>query len=164
MAPKFWRYTDEFLRSLARHQMTDVHDKKTRSYNMSRIRAKDTKPEMIVRKCLFSKGFRYRLHDGRLPGKPDLVLPKFRTVIFVNGCFWHGHKGCKYFVLPKNNQEWWLRKINRNRELDEKNTGELNRTGWQVITIFECELKKGKLESTLENTIRRIRQSDNQNN
>ncbi len=144
--------------------MTDVHDKKTRSYNMSRIRAKDTKPEMIVRKYLFSRGFRYRLHDRKLPGKPDLVLPKFRTVIFVNGCFWHGHEGCKYFVLPKNNQDWWLRKINRNRELDEKNTGELNRSGWRVITIFECELKNGKLESTLENTIRRIRQSDNQNN
>ena len=144
--------------------MTDVHDKKTRSYNMSRIRAKDTKPEMIVRKYLFSRGFRYRLHVRKLPGKPDLVLPKFRTVIFVNGCFWHGHEGCKYYVLPKNNQDWWLRKINRNRELDEKNTGELNRDGWRVITIFECELKNGKLESTLENTIRRIRQSDNQNN
>jgi len=144
--------------------MTDVHDKKTRSYNMSRIRAKDTKPEMIVRKYLFSKGFRYRLHDRKLPGKPDLVLPRFKTVIFVNGCFWHGHEGCKYFVLPKNNQEWWFSKINRNRELDQKNAGELNRIGWQVITIFECELKNGKMESTLENTIRRIRQSDNQNN
>jgi len=143
--------------------MVDVHDKKTRSYNMSRIRAKDTKPEIIVRKYLFAKGFRYRLHDRNLPGKPDLVLAKFRAVIFVNGCFWHGHEGCKYFVLPKTNPEWWLRKINRNRELDQKNVGELNRIGWQVITIFECELKNGKLESTLENTIRRIRQSDNQN-
>lgn len=142
----------------------DVHDKKTRSYNMSQIRSKDTKPEIIVRKYLFSKGFRYRLHDKKLAGKPDLVLPKFRTVMFIHGCFWHGHKGCKYFVVPKTNTKWWLRKINRNRELDQKNTQELLRRGWQVVTIFECELKNGKLEKTMENTIRLIRQSDNKDN
>lgn len=144
--------------------MMDVHDKKTRSYNMSQIRSKDTKPEIIVRKYLFSQGFRYRLHDKKLAGKPDLVLPKFRTVMFIHGCFWHGHKGCKYFVVPKTNTKWWLRKINRNRELDQKNTQELIRRGWQVVTIFECELKNGKLEKTMENTIRLIRQSDNKDN
>lgn len=144
--------------------MTDVHDKKTRSYNMSQIRAKDTKPEIIVRKCLFSQGFRYRLHDKKLPGKPDLVLRKFRTVIFVHGCFWHGHEGCRYFVVPKTNREWWLRKINRNRDLDKKNILELAGQGWQVITIFECELKNSKLTKTLEDVICRIKQSGSKNN
>jgi len=144
--------------------MTDVHDKKTRSYNMSRIRSKNTKPEMIVRKFIFSKGLRYRLHDKRLPGKPDLVLPKYKTVIFVHGCFWHGHEGCKYFVVPKTRPEWWLQKINRNRYLDQKSLQELAGKGWKVITIFECELKNGKQENTLKNTFERIRQSDNKNN
>ena len=96
--------------------MADVHDKATRSYNMSRIRATDTKPEMIVRKYLHAKGFRYRLHKSNLPGKPDLVLPKYHTVIFVNGCFWHGHKGCKYFVLPKTETEWWKQKIEETKK------------------------------------------------
>ena len=91
--------------------MTDVHDSPTRSFNMSRIKGKNTKPEMLVRKFLFSKGFRYRLHVKNLPGNPDIVLPKYKTVIFVNGCFWHGHKGCRYFVLPKTRTEWWLQKI-----------------------------------------------------
>jgi DNA mismatch endonuclease, patch repair protein len=144
--------------------MTDVHDQKTRSYNMSRIRSKNTNPEMIVRKYLFSKGFRYHLHDKRLPGKPDLVLPKYKTVVFVHGCFWHGHEGCKYFVVPKTKTEWWLRKINRNRELDQEHLQKLVRSGWQVITIFECELKNGKQDKTLENTIRQIIKSDNKNN
>ena len=89
----------------------DVHDKKTRSYNMSRIRGKDTKPEELVRKYLFSKGFRYRKNVATLPGKPDIVLTKYKTCIFVNGCFWHGHEGCKYFVWPKNNAEFWKEKI-----------------------------------------------------
>jgi len=91
--------------------MTDVHDKQTRSYNMSQIKGKNTKPEMLVRRFLFSKGFRYRLHVKDLPGKPDLVLPKYKTVIFINGCFWHGHEGCRYFVIPKTRTEWWLHKI-----------------------------------------------------
>jgi len=90
--------------------MADVHDKLTRSYNMSRIKSKDTKPEMLVRKFLFSKGFRYRLHVKNLPGKPDIVLPKYRTVIFVNGCFWHGHENCKYFVIPKTRTNRWKEK------------------------------------------------------
>jgi DNA mismatch endonuclease (patch repair protein) len=121
--------------------MADVHDKKTRSYNMSRIRSKDTKPEILVRKFLFGKGFRYKLYDKVLPGKPDLVLPKYRTVIFVHGCFWHGHEGCKYFVIPKTRRKWWTEKINRNKQLDAEHLKELRRLGWEIITVFECQLK-----------------------
>jgi DNA mismatch endonuclease (patch repair protein) len=96
----------------------DVHNKATRSYNMSRIRAKDTKAEMLVRRYLHAQGFRYRLHVKDLPGKPDIVLPKYKTVIFIHGCFWHGHEGCKNFVVPKTRTEWWMEKIGRNREND----------------------------------------------
>ena len=96
----------------------DVHEPEIRSYNMSRIRSKDTKPEMLVRRFLFSKGFRYRIHDKRLPGKPDIVLAKYRTVINIHGCFWHGHQGCKYFVVPKTRTTWWENKVNKNREND----------------------------------------------
>ncbi|MGS2765317.1 very short patch repair endonuclease [Sinomicrobium sp. M5D2P9] len=133
--------------------MADVHDKKTRSYNMSRIRGKNTKPEIIVRKYLFSKGFRYRLHVKNLPGKPDLVLPKYKTAIFVNGCFWHGHEGCRYFVVPKTRTEWWLNKINGNRERDKENTARLRDNGWQALTIFECQLKKDVAEQTIEEIV-----------
>lgn len=103
----------------------DVHDKKTRSYNMSRIKSKNTKPEEMVRKYLFSHGFRYRKNDKRLPGTPDIVLPKYRVVIFVNGCFWHGHNQCRYFVIPKSNTEFWVDKINKNIERDALNTEKL---------------------------------------
>ena len=98
----------------------DVHDKKTRSYNMSQIKSKDTKPEEIVRKYLFKQGFRYRKNDKRLPGKPDIVLPKYKTVIFVNGCFWHEHEGCRYFVWPKSNTEFWKDKISKTVERDKR--------------------------------------------
>ena len=101
--------------------MADVHTPKQRSYNMSRIRGKDTKPEELVRKYLFSQGFRYRKNDARLPGKPDIVLPKYKTVIFVNGCFWHAHEGCKYFVWPKNNSDFWKKKIEGNILRDKNN-------------------------------------------
>ena len=100
----------------------DVHDKKTRSYNMSRIKGKNTKPEELVRKYLFSQGFRYRKNDKKLPGSPDIVLPKYKTVIFVNGCFWHGHKGCKHFVWPKSNEAFWKNKIETNIARDKKKT------------------------------------------
>ena len=100
--------------------MADVHTKETRSYNMSRIKGKNTKPEMLVRRFLHAHGYRYRLHDKKLPGKPDIVLPKYKTVIFVHGCFWHGHKNCKYFVVPKTRTEWWLNKINGNIANDAK--------------------------------------------
>lgn len=122
---------------------------KARSYNMSRIRGKDTKPEVIVRKFLFSKGFCYRKNDPRLPGKPDIVLPKYRTVIFVNGCFWHMHEGCKYFVWPKHNAEFWEKKIRDNAERDRRNCLKLEGQGWKVLTVWECSLKDSK-EDTLQ--------------
>ncbi len=130
--------------------MADVHSKKVRSYNMSRIRSKDTKPELIVRKFLFSKGFRYRLYDKKLPGTPDLVLPKYKTVIFIHGCFWHAHKGCKYAVTPKSNQEYWLPKIERNTSKDIKAYKQLVEMSWKVIVIWECMLKKTEQSATLE--------------
>ncbi|MDD3876650.1 MAG: DNA mismatch endonuclease Vsr [Bacteroidales bacterium] len=122
--------------------MVDVHDKKTRSYNMSRIKGKDTKPEMLVRKFLFANGFRYRLYDKKLPGKPDIVLPKYKTAIFVNGCFWHGHKNCKKFVVPKTRSEFWLNKINTNILNDKKNIITLKNANWKVIIIWECQINK----------------------
>jgi len=134
----------------------DVHDKKTRSYNMSRIKGKDTKPEMLVRKYLFAHGFRYRLHVKELPGKPDIVLPKYKTVIFVHGCFWHGHKGCKYFTIPKTRTEWWLNKIKGNTCRDKKAEIELNVLGWKVIVVWECELKSKSIVSTLENLLEKL--------
>ena len=142
----------------------DVHDKKTRSYNMSRIRSKNTKPEMLVRKHLFSKGFRYRLHDKKLPGKPDIILPKYRTVILVHGCFWHGHENCKYYVVPKTRTEWWLNKINKNKERDAKNISALREAGWNVLVIHECELKKDKFEITMRNTINKLKEIENTSN
>lgn len=129
--------------------MADVHSKATRSYNMSQIKSKDTKPEILVRKFLFSKGYRYKLHDKNLPGKPDIVLPKYKTVIFINGCFWHGHKGCKYFVIPKTRTKWWLDKINRNRTNDKRKTTALKKLGWKVLVIWECQLKVDKLLKSL---------------
>lgn len=129
----------------------DVHDIKTRSYNMSRIRGKDTKPEEIVRKYLFSQGFRYRKNVASLPGKPDIVLPKYRACIFVNGCFWHGHEGCKYFVWPKSNAEFWREKIWANKLRDKNQCESLQKDGWRVHIIWECELKKAKKDQALEN-------------
>ena len=128
----------------------DVHDKKTRSYNMSRIKGKNTKPEEIVRKYLFSKGFRYRKNDKRLPGTPDIVLPKYKTVIFVNGCFWHGHEGCKYFVWPNDNADFWKKKIEDNISRDKNVIEMLKRQNWAVIVVWECELKKQTLSRTLQ--------------
>lgn len=124
--------------------MTDVHQPHIRSYNMSRIRSKDSKPEMIVRRYLFRKGFRFRLHVKSLPGKPDLVLKKYRTVIFVHGCFWHGHEGCKYFVVPKTRTEWWLSKIKTNKRNDKINIDRLQQDGWRVYEIWECELRSSE--------------------
>lgn len=137
----------------------DVHNKETRSYNMSRIKNKNTKPEEIVRKFLFSQGFRYRKNDKRLPGHPDIVLPKYKTVIFVNGCFWHGHEGCKYFVWPKSNTEFWEKKITANKERDNRNMENLTQLGWRVLTIWECELKDSKKFFRLENLVQEISKS-----
>ena len=133
--------------------MADVHSIETRSYNMSRIKSKGTKPEMLVRKFLFANGFRYRLHVKNMPGKPDIVLPKYKTVIFVNGCFWHSHEGCKYYVIPKTRAEWWLNKLSNNKQRDIDNFSKLAVAGWKIITIFECELKAKKLNQTLINLL-----------
>ncbi|MFN8263254.1 MAG: very short patch repair endonuclease [Chitinophagales bacterium] len=122
--------------------MADVHSKEMRSYTMSQVKGKNTKPELLVRKYLFSKGFRYRLHDNKLPGKPDIVLPKYKTVILVHGCFWHGHKGCKHSTLPKTRIEYWNNKINNNINRDTNNLALLNQSNWNVITIWECEIKE----------------------
>lgn len=113
-----------------------------RSKNMSRIRANNTKIEVRVRQELFSRGYRFRKNDKRYPGKPDVVLPKYHTVIFINGCFWHHHANCKRATTPKSNTEYWEQKFNRNIENDKKHTKELQDAGWQVITIWECELQK----------------------
>lgn len=121
--------------------MADNHTKEVRSMNMSHIRSANSKPEEIVRKYLFSQGFRYRKNVRKLPGCPDIVLAKYKTVIFVNGCFWHKHD-CPRFVWPSSNQDYWKPKILRNVERDIQNTQELITLGWKVITIWECELKK----------------------
>ena len=123
--------------------------------NMSRIRSTNSKPEEIVRKYLFSKGFRYRKNVKKLPGCPDIVLSKYKTVIFVNGCFWHKHD-CPRFVWPSSNQEYWKPKILRNVERDKNNCRELSSKGWNVITIWECELKKKVFEGTMERVILQI--------
>lgn len=117
---------------------------------MSRIKGKDTKPEMLVRKYLFSKGFRYRLYDKKLPGKPDIILPKYRTIIFIHGCFWHGHMGCKYYVIPKTRTQWWIDKINKTISNDNQNIDMLEKEGWKIKIIWECELRKDKREETLK--------------
>ena len=128
--------------------MADVLTPEQRRYNMSRIRSQNTKPEELVRKYLFSQGFRYRKNDVRLPGKPDIILPKYKTVIFVNGCFWHGHNGCRYFVWPKSNEEFWKNKIESNISRDDMNFNLLRQLGWNVIIIWECELKKAVRQKT----------------
>ena len=133
--------------------MADVHTPEQRSYNMSRIHSKNTKPEELVRKFLLSKGFRYRKNDAMLPGKPDIVLPKYKAVIFVNGCFWHGHEGCRYFVWPKNNAEFWKEKITGNIQRDKHNHQLLANQGWRVIEIWECQLMKSVVDNTLQNLV-----------
>ncbi len=130
--------------------MPDKMTSEQRSRCMSHIRSKNTKPEMLVRKFLFGRGFRYRLNSSKLPGHPDIVLRKYRTVIFVNGCFWHGHKDCKYFKLPKTNIEFWTTKIERNQARDIKDLDTLTKMGWNCITIWECQLKPKVREQTLE--------------
>lgn len=117
---------------------------------MAAIRGKDTKPELLVRKFLFSRGFRYRLNHPRLPGHPDIVLRKYRTVIFVNGCFWHGHENCRYFRLPKTNVDFWKNKIERNRERDKEEQHRLAEMGWHCVTVWECQLKPKVRARTLE--------------
>lgn len=122
----------------------DIWDKNKRSEVMSKIRSKNTKPEITLRKALFAKGFRYRINDKSLPGKPDIVLPKYKTIIFVQGCFWHGHENCKIAHIPKSNTEFWENKIKRNKERDKRNKLELATLGWSVIEVWECEIIQRK--------------------
>lgn len=137
--------------------MADVHSKETRSFNMSRIKGKDTKPELLVRKFLFSEGLRYKLHDRKLPGKPDLVFPKYKTVIFIHGCFWHGHKNCRYYVIPKTRTEWWLAKISSNKKKDLESVNLLQQCGWKVLVLWECSLKPGIRDKTLQKILKEIK-------
>ena len=136
--------------------MADTKTPAERSENMSRIRSTNTKPEEIVRKYLFSHGFRYRKNDKRYPGKPDIVLPKYRTIIFVNGCFWHMH-GCSRSRLPRSNEEYWKPKIERNIKRDAENKQKLEAAGWNVIIVWECELKKRTSEERLSRFCNEIR-------
>ena len=129
--------------------MTDVHNRETRSYNMSRIKGKNTKPEILVRKFLFSTGFRYRLNDKKLPGKPDIVLPRYKTVIFIHGCFWHGHEGCKYYVVPKTHTDWWVNKIVYNISSFSKAITFFILQACQFILLLFCSLKPLNLFRTL---------------
>ncbi len=121
--------------------MTDTLTKEKRSWNMSRITGKNTKPEILLRSLLHQERFRFRLHDKRLPGKPDIVLPRHRTAVFVNGCFWHRHENCKYAYTPKSRQKFWLKKFEETVKRDKKKKEMLTRMGWQVIVVWECELK-----------------------
>lgn len=136
--------------------MTDVHDPTTRSYNMSQIKATNTKPELLVRKFLHAQGYRYKLHDKKLPGKPDIVLPKHNTIIFIHGCFWHGHTNCKYYKVPKTRTDWWLNKTNTNKANDAKAIKALKKDGWKIITVWECDLKPAKVEKTLSSLLKKL--------
>ncbi len=135
--------------------MADTHSKEIRSMNMSHIRSTNSKPEEIVRKYLFSRGLRYRKNVKKLPGTPDLVFAKYRTVVFVNGCFWH-HHDCGRFVWPSSNEDYWRKKINRNVERDADNTKLLKSQGWTVLIIWECQLKKNVAEKNLQNLYEQI--------
>lgn len=131
----------------------DKMTKEQRRRCMSAIKSKNTKPELLVRKFLFSRGFRYRLNHPRLPGHPDLVLRKYRTVIFVNGCFWHGHEECGCYVLPKSNVDFWRAKIERNKARDVAEQQKLSSMGWHCITVWECQLKPTVRQQTLESLV-----------
>lgn len=130
--------------------------KEQRHKNMVNIKNKNTKPEELVRKYLFSKGLRYRKNVKTLPGCPDLVFPKYKTIVFINGCFWHQHENCRYAVMPKTNKEYWKKKLKRNIERDKSVQQELIKLGWNIITVWECELKKKQRDNTLESLYLKI--------
>ena len=136
--------------------MADTVDRIRRSEIMSSIKGFDTKPEIIVRKYLFNKGFRFRLHDKSIPGNPDIILKKYNCLIFVNGCFWHGHKNCKIYVMPKTNKKFWYSKIENNIRRDKKNLNTLKKIGWRVIVVWECELNNLKREVILQRIMNKI--------
>lgn len=135
--------------------MADHLTAEKRSWNMSRIKDKDTSIEVQVRKYLFSEGFRFRKNDKRFPGKPDVVLPKYHAVVFVHGCYWHRHPGCRYATTPSTNADYWNHKFMRNVENDVKHTKELKKQGWRVFVIWECEIKK-QFEKTMQNLVKAI--------
>lgn len=142
------------------HVRVDFHgrqiQREKRSYIISRIRSNDTKPEILIRSYLFRRGLRLRKNDRRYPGSPDVVLPKYRTIVFVRGCFWHLHEGYKYYKIPNSNVEYWENKLYRNREREEQNKKELEDMGWIIITVWECQLKKDKREETLKKLYNQI--------
>ena len=136
--------------------MADVLTPDQRHRNMAAIHAASTKPEMVLRRALWRLGFRYRLNDKNLLGKPDIVLPKYRTVIFIHGCFWHGHERCRKYTVPKTNTEFWVAKVARNKERDQEVWRKLEADGWNVIIVWECELEKKALDATVERVVREI--------
>ena len=139
-------------------QMADKLTKQQRSWNMSRVKSKNTKPEITVRSILHGMGFRFRLHSGKLPGKPDIVLPKYKSVIFVHGCFWHRHKGCKRASIPATRREFWDIKFAENVKRDKKNKARLRKLGWNVLVIWECWIE-ADAEKAVEKVLKRIFQS-----
>lgn len=145
--------------------MADVMTPEQRSRCMAAIKGKDTKPEMIVRKYLFSRGLRYRVNNRKLPGSPDIVLKKYKTVVFIDGCFWHGHEGCKYYRLPKTNVDFWRHKIGMNIARDYANSVDLRLAGWKVIRVWGCAIKtKAKREETLESLYQEIVGTEHKSN
>ena len=139
--------------------MTDLISQEKRSHIMSMIRSKNTKPELIVRRYLFQRGFRFRVNVRRLPGTPDIVLRKYHTAIFVNGCFWHGHENCPDFRPPRSRVEWWTEKLRRNQARDQRVREKLRAMGWQTMVIWECQLKPDVCEATLEEVVRLLQRS-----
>lgn len=131
-----------------------MHDKATRSYNIGLIRTKNTKPGMLVRKFLHAQGFRYTLHNKKTSGKPEIVFPKHKTIVFIHGCSWLRHKNSQYFVVPKTRTEWWVNKINSNKANDEKAMKALRKEGWRIINLWECDLKSAKVEWTFKKLLR----------
>ncbi len=140
--------------------MADVHSKTTRSYNMSRIGSKNTKPELLVRKFLFANGFRFRLHSKSLPGKPDIILKKYGVIIFIQGCFWHRHKNCKYARTPATNINYWLPKLKKNEEKDALAMKQIKKMKWRVLIVWECTLKADKKEKTFNRIAHFIKSAD----
>ena len=130
--------------------MPDNHTPAQRRINMAAIQSAATAPELKLRHALWRQGFRYRVNDKRLPGKPDIVLPKYRTAIFVHGCFWHGHKNCKYYTVPKTNTEFWVAKVTRNQERDQEVWRRLEAKGWSIVIVWECQLKKANIDDTID--------------
>lgn len=136
--------------------MSDSLSPSQRHFCMSRIRSKNTRPEMLVRRFLYKNGIRYRIHVKSLPGTPDVAIPSLRTCIFINGCFWHGHDGCSLYTLPKTNVAYWSSKIKRNRERDLESMVALKKEGWHTIVVWECQLKKNKQEETFDSLLRTL--------